>query len=82
MHLATYSREPRSDCSSLFVQVFLEVHLWQISLIASNLSVGIDTVKSTVFTTIPRQVTFVEGGTNFLLLIVKPNSSNNSCNLV
>ena len=49
--------------------------------IIRSLSVGIDKVESTVLTTIPRQVTWVLGGTSFLSFTVRPSSGNNSCNL-
>ena len=80
IHLATYKREKR-DCNSFLVQLLFTDQDEHIALIISNFSEGIDMVKSTVLTTILRQVTCVLGGTNFLLLTVRPSSASNSCNL-
>ena len=57
IHLATYSKEPNSDCNTLFVQVVLLIHCLHISLIADNFSGGMDTVRSSVLRTMPREVT-------------------------
>ena len=81
MHLATYSKEPNSDCSSFLVQVVLTAQATHIALIIASFSGGMEMVKCTVLTTIPRQVTWVLGGTSFLELTVRPSSDNNCCNL-
>ena len=63
------------------VQVFFTDQAVHIALMVSNFSEGIEMVKSTVLTTMSRQVTCVLGETNFLLLTVRPSSANNSCHL-
>ena len=81
MHLATYNEEPNSDCSCFLLQVLFTVHATHIALLFTSFSGGIEMLKLIVFTTIPRQVTCVLGGTSLLELKVRPSSDNNCCNL-
>ena len=65
IHLLIYSSDPNKDCNCCFVTTFLWVHILQVFLISCNFSSGMDSVFCIVSTWIPKQVTHVEGGTNF-----------------
>ena len=59
---------------TLFSETALSVHSLHISLIACNFLTGMEEVNCIVSTTIPGQVTLVLGGSNFLMLVDRPNS--------
>ena len=67
MHLATYSNEPKSDCSSVFEHDVLVVHWRHNCSITVNFSEGMEMEQSGVLTRIPRHTTLVLRGTSFFL---------------
>ena len=73
-HLEMYNRDPSKDCKSLFLQYVFVVHCLHNCVISASFSCGIETVFSMESMRMPRHVTDVDGGTNFLGLISRPKS--------
>ena len=64
-HLLTYRRLPNRDYSWCLLQWVLQCHKWHFCNISCSFSGGIESVKFSVLTNISRQLTHVEGLTNF-----------------
>ena len=77
-HLHTYNSDHSKDCSCLFERNHLVCHSLQDCIISCNLSGGMDMVLSSVLIRIPKHTANVDGSTNLLGLIFRPNWRNRS----